>query len=73
MQHRIVMLVDLDYFFAQCEELRNPSLRDKPVVVYCEKGQRSYYAYRILRQRGFKVLSLSGGRQNYSAVVDTKK
>ena len=33
------MLVDLDYFFAQCEELRNPSLRDKPVVVCVYSGR----------------------------------
>jgi len=36
---RIVMLVDLDYFFAQCEELRNPSLKDKPVVVCVYSGR----------------------------------
>jgi len=37
------MLVDLDYFFAQCEEVRNPSLKDKPVVVcvYSERGGES--------------------------------
>lgn len=33
------MLVDLDYFFAQCEELRNPALRDKPVVVCVYSGR----------------------------------
>jgi len=33
------MLVDLDYFFAQCEELRNPSLKDKPVVVGVYSGR----------------------------------
>jgi DNA polymerase IV (DinB-like DNA polymerase) len=33
------MLVDLDYFFAQCEELRNPSLKDKPVVVGMYSGR----------------------------------
>jgi DNA polymerase IV (DinB-like DNA polymerase) len=33
------MLVDLDYFFAQCEELRNPSLKDKPVVVCVYSGR----------------------------------
>jgi len=37
------MLVDLDYFFAQCEELRNPSIREKPVVVcvYSGRGEDS--------------------------------
>jgi DNA polymerase IV (DinB-like DNA polymerase) len=30
---RVVMLVDLDYFFAQSEELRRTSIKDKPVVV----------------------------------------
>ena len=33
------MLVDLDYFFAQCEELRNPALKDKPVVVGVYSGR----------------------------------
>jgi DNA polymerase IV (DinB-like DNA polymerase) len=33
------MLVDLDYFFAQCEELRNPSLKEKPVVVCVYSGR----------------------------------
>ena len=33
------MLVDLDYFFAQCEELRNPGLRDRPVVVCVYSGR----------------------------------
>jgi len=33
------MLVDLDYFFAQCEELRNPSIKDKPVAVCVYSGR----------------------------------
>lgn len=39
LQARIVMLVDLDYFFAQCEERRDPSLKDKPVVVCVYSGR----------------------------------
>jgi len=33
------MLVDLDYFFAQIEELRNPSIKGKPVVVGMYSGR----------------------------------
>jgi len=33
------MLVDLDYFFAQCEELRNSAIKDKPVVVCVYSGR----------------------------------
>jgi DNA polymerase IV (DinB-like DNA polymerase) len=33
------MLVDLDYFFAQCEELRKPAIKDKPVVVCVYSGR----------------------------------
>jgi len=36
---RVIMLVDLDYFYAQCEELRNPKLKDKPVVVCVYSGR----------------------------------
>ena len=33
------MLADFDYFFAQCEELRNLALKDKPVVVGVYSGR----------------------------------
>ena len=39
MQARIVMLADFDYFFAQCEELRNPAIIDKPIVVGVYSGR----------------------------------
>ncbi len=39
MRTRVVMLVDLDYFFAQVEELRNPALKGKPVVVGVYSGR----------------------------------
>lgn len=39
MQIRVIFLADFDYFFAQCEELRNPSIKDKPVVVGVYSGR----------------------------------
>ena len=39
MQARVIMLADFDYFFAQCEELRNPKLKNKPVVVGVYSGR----------------------------------
>jgi DNA polymerase IV (DinB-like DNA polymerase) len=33
MEKRVVFHIDFDYFFAQCEELRNPDLKTKPVAV----------------------------------------
>ena len=39
MQTRVVMLADFDYFFAQCEELRNPAIKDKPIVVGVYSGR----------------------------------
>jgi DNA polymerase IV (DinB-like DNA polymerase) len=33
------MLVDFDYFFAQCEELRNPAIKGKPIVVGMYSGR----------------------------------
>lgn len=39
MQNRVVMLADFDYFFAQCEELRNRALKEKPVVVGVYSGR----------------------------------
>ena len=33
------MLADFDYFFAQCEELRNPAIKEKPIVVGVYSGR----------------------------------
>ena len=37
---RVVFHIDFDYFFAQCEEIRNPSLKTRPVAVcvYSDRG-----------------------------------
>jgi DNA polymerase IV (DinB-like DNA polymerase) len=36
---RIIMHVDFDYFFAQCEELRRPELQSRPLVVCVFSGR----------------------------------
>jgi NADPH-dependent 2,4-dienoyl-CoA reductase/sulfur reductase-like enzyme/rhodanese-related sulfurtransferase len=42
--------------------------RDRPIVAYCQVGQRGYNATRLLMQRGFDVRNLSGGYATYQAV-----
>jgi len=39
MLERVIMQVDLDYFYAQCEEVRNPTLKDRAVVVCIYSGR----------------------------------
>ena len=41
----------------------------KRVVVYCQVGQRGYFATRILKQNGFDAVNLSGGYKTYSHVT----
>ena len=43
MAQRIVLHIDFDYFYAQCEEIRNPKLKTKPVVVcmFSDRGEDS--------------------------------
>jgi NADPH-dependent 2,4-dienoyl-CoA reductase/sulfur reductase-like enzyme/rhodanese-related sulfurtransferase len=56
-----------------------PQLRDRlnelnpeqEIWVYCQVGQRAYYATRILRLNGFKAYNLSGGFKTSQAVTQT--
>jgi len=36
---KIIACIDLDYFYAQCEEVLNPDLKNKPVVVCMYSGR----------------------------------
>ena len=38
---------------------------DQEIWVYCEVGQRAYYAARMLKQHGFQVRNLTGGISTY--------
>ena len=39
--------------------------KDRPIVAYCQVGQRGYIATRILVQAGFRACNLGGGYQTY--------
>lgn len=43
--------------------------KNRRVVVYCQAGQRAYFATRILKQMGFDVVNLDGGYKTYSHAV----
>jgi NADPH-dependent 2,4-dienoyl-CoA reductase/sulfur reductase-like enzyme/peroxiredoxin family protein/rhodanese-related sulfurtransferase/TusA-related sulfurtransferase len=43
--------------------------KDRPVLVYCQTGQRSYFATRALNQLGFNAYNLTGGYKTYSHAV----
>ncbi|NLL05242.1 MAG: CoA-disulfide reductase [Clostridiaceae bacterium] len=43
--------------------------KDKEILVFCQVGLRGYIAYRILKQKGFKVRNLSGGYKTYQLAV----
>ncbi|HJT83689.1 MAG TPA: hypothetical protein VJ697_04330 [Nitrososphaeraceae archaeon] len=39
LEKRIICHIDFDYFFAQCEEIRNPSIKDLPVLACVFSGR----------------------------------
>jgi len=43
--------------------------RSKKILVYCQVGQRGYFATRILAQKGFDAVNLNGGYKTYSHAV----
>ena len=44
--------------------------RSKKIIIYCQVGQRGYFAVRILSQLGFNVLNLNGGYKTYSHAIE---
>jgi NADPH-dependent 2,4-dienoyl-CoA reductase/sulfur reductase-like enzyme/rhodanese-related sulfurtransferase len=39
--------------------------RDREIIVYCASGQRSYYACRLLAQRGYRCRNLTGSYRTW--------
>lgn len=44
---------------------------DKEIVVHCQSGQRSYFACRVLSQRGFRVRNLTGSYRTWKTATTT--
>ncbi len=40
--------------------------QDRPVIAYCQSGQRSYVACRMLKQHGFRCKNLSGAYKTWN-------
>lgn len=57
--------IPLDHIRQQINEIP----KDRPVLLYCQTGQRSYFASRILNQLGFEAYNLTGGYKTYSHAV----
>jgi NADPH-dependent 2,4-dienoyl-CoA reductase/sulfur reductase-like enzyme/rhodanese-related sulfurtransferase len=55
--------IPLDQLRARLGELP----KDREIIVHCQTGQRSYYACRILSQRGFRVRNLTGSYRTWQA------
>jgi NADPH-dependent 2,4-dienoyl-CoA reductase/sulfur reductase-like enzyme/rhodanese-related sulfurtransferase len=45
--------------------------KDKEIIVYCQTGQRSYFACRFLIQKGFKAKNLSGAFRTWKIAKDS--
>ncbi len=43
--------------------------RDRDLALYCQVGQRGYYATRFLLQHGYRAANLSGGYTTYRALL----
>jgi NADPH-dependent 2,4-dienoyl-CoA reductase/sulfur reductase-like enzyme/peroxiredoxin family protein/rhodanese-related sulfurtransferase/TusA-related sulfurtransferase len=43
--------------------------KNRRVVVYCQVGQRGYFATRFLKQMGYDVANLTGGFKTYSHAI----
>src|SRR4030043_111300 len=75
--NRIIVHVDLDYFFAQIEELENPQYRGKPVVVCVYSGRTdesgavstaNYVARRFGVQSGMPISWAKRALRNEEAI-----
>ena len=77
MMHRVILHIDFDYFYAQCEEIRTPDLKTKPIVVcmFSDRGGDSgavATANYMAREFGVKSgLSIQSAKQKLKDRIDS--
>ena len=54
---------------AELRSRANELPRSKKILVFCQVGQRGYFAARTLSQMGYEVINLNGGFKTYSHAV----
>ena len=75
---RVIAHVDIDYFYAQCEEIRNPAIKNKPIVV-CQYSNRTkdsgavattnYLARKYGVKSGISIIMAQNLLKNYDATL----
>ena len=53
----------------QLRQKLNEIPKNRPILAYCQTGQRSYFAARALNQLGYEAYNLTGGYKTYSHAV----
>ena len=57
-----------NYFDVDFEKVATAQLnKSKPVYLYCRSGNRSGKACKILKEKGFKVINVLGGYQQWNS------
>ncbi len=57
-----------NYFDVDFEEVATAQLnKSKPVYLYCRSGNRSRKACKILKEKGFEVINVLGGYQQWDS------
>ena len=73
---RVIIAIDIDYFFAQCEEVRNKALKGRPVVVCVYSGRTAdsgavstsnYIARKLGIKSGMPIIRAKHALEKYDA------